>query len=211
MFRDDGKFSRFMNRLWEIIYVGLLWILASLPIITIGAAATAAYYAMAKCVRHRTGYIFQEFLSAFKRNFRQMLPLTGIFLCAAAVLLVDFSYLWANDSKQNSALFMTLLLVAFLLAGVSVYVCPLLSRFEKKNFDLIKTAAILMFKFLPVTIGILLFAAALVLAVYLMPWAVFVLPGVYLYVQSYPMEWILRKLMPKVDENSDEAQKWYYK
>lgn len=200
-----------MNRLGDILYVGLLWLIVSLPLVTAGAAATAGYYAMSKCVRHRTGYIWREFWHSFKGNFRQMLPLTLLFLAAAAALAVDLPYLWVNDSKVNSALFMFLLLVAFLVLGLALYACPLLSRFEKKNLELLKTAAVVMFKFLPVTIGLLLFLALCIVAVYLMPWAVFVLPGLYLYALSYPMEWILRKLMPKVEEDSEEAQKWYYK
>lgn len=211
MFRDDGKFSLFMNRLGDILYVGLLWLLASLPLVTAGAAATAGYYAMAKCVRHRTGYIWREFWHSFKSNFRQMLPLNLLFLGAAAVLAVDMVYLWGNDSRLNSALFMLLLLVAFLLLGLALYACPLLSRFEKKNLELIRMAAVVMFRFLPVTVGLMLFTGLMILAVYLMPWAVFVLPGLYLYVISYPMERILRKLMPKVEKDSEEAQKWYYK
>lgn len=209
--KEEGKFSRFMNRLGDILYVGLLWLIVSLPLVTAGAAATAGYYAMSKCVRHRTGYIWREFWHSFKGNFRQMLPLTLLFLAAAAALAVDLPYLWVNDSKVNSALFMFLLLVAFLVLGLALYACPLLSRFEKKNLELLKTAAVVMFKFLPVTIGLLLFLALCIVAVYLMPWAVFVLPGLYLYALSYPMEWILRKLMPKVEEDSEEAQKWYYK
>lgn len=209
--REEGKFSRFMNRLGDILYVGLLWLIVSLPLVTAGAAATAGYYAMSKCVRHRTGYIWREFWHSFKGNFRQMLPLTLLFLVAAAVLAVDMPYLWVNDSKTNSALFMLLLLVAFLVLGLALYACPLLSRFEKKNLELLRMAFVVMFRFLPVTVGLLLFLALCIVAVYLMPWAVFVLPGAYLYALSYPMEWILRKLMPKVAEDSEEAQKWYYK
>ena len=209
--REEGKFSRFMNRLGDILYVGLLWLIVSLPLVTAGAAATAGYYAMSKCVRHRTGYIWREFWHSFKGNFRQMLPLTLLFLAAAAVLAVDLPYLWVNDNKANSALFMLLLLVAFLVLGLALYACPLLSRFEKKNLGLLRMAFVVMFRFLPVTVGLLLFLALCIVAVYLMPWAVFVLPGAYLYALSYPMEWILRKLMPKVAEDSEEAQKWYYK
>lgn len=209
--REEGKFSRFMNRLGDILYVGLLWLIVSLPLVTAGAAATAGYYAMSKCVRHRTGYIWREFWHSFKGNFRQMLPLTLLFLAAAAVLAVDLPYLWVNDSKANSALFMLLLLVAFLVLGLALYACPLLSRFEKKNLGLLRMAFVVMFRFLPVTVGLLLFLALCIIGVYLMPWAVFALPGAYLYALSYPMEWILRKLMPKVAEDSEEAQKWYYK
>ena len=174
------------------------------------ASTTAAYYAMAKCVRHKTGYIGREYWSSFKGNFRQILPLTLLFYVVAAVLAVDLYYVWNHESKLNNALFVILLFVGFVAEGMAVYACPLLSRFQKKNGELLRTAGYLLFKFLPVTILVLLFFAGCGVAVYLMPWAILVIPGVYLYVLSFPMEKMLKRLMPPVSEDSEEAQKWYY-
>lgn len=210
MFGSDSAFSRFMNTLFDVLCTGILWILFSLPILTMGAAATAAYYTMAKCVRRKNGYIGKEFLRSFKSNFKQTLPLTCLFLAVAVVLALDIPYVWVNDSAANSALFIILVFLAFLVLGLAVYICPLLSRFEKSNLELIKISAVVLFKYLPLTIGVLLFAAAACIGIYLMPWAVFVIPGAYLYALSYPMEHILRKMMPVVEEDSEEAQKWYY-
>lgn len=210
MFRSDGNFSRFMNTLFDILYAGILWMVFSIPIITVGAASTAAYYAVAKCIRHKTGYIGREFLRSFKSNFRQMLPLTVTFLAAIVVLVMDILYVWANVSRINNALFVVLLLIGFVICGLVAYVCPVLSRFDKKNVDLLKSAAILLFRYLPVTIGILMVFVIACLGVYLMPWAILVIPGVYLYALSFPMEYILGKMMPSVEADSEEAQKWYY-
>lgn len=210
MFKSDGIFSRFMNCLFDILYVGILWIVCSLPVLTVGAATTAAYYAMAKCVRHKTGYIGREFFKSFRSNLKQSLLLTVFFYLAAGVWVVDIVYVWQHESSLNNALFVVLLFLGFFVSGVTVYCCPLLSRFQKKNLELLKTAAYLLFKFLPVTVGILVLFAISCTGLYLMPWAIFVLPGVYLYVLSFPMEWILHKLMPAVPEDSEEAQKWYY-
>lgn len=210
MFKNDGLFSRFMNQVFDILYVGILWIVCSIPVITAGAAATAAYYAMAKCVRHKTGYIGREFFHSFKSNIRQILPLTLLFLVVSGVLALDIQYVWNHENKVNNTLFVILLFMAFTAAGLAVYACPLLSRFQKKNTELIKTAAYLTFKFLPITAAILLVFAVSCVGVFLMPWAVLVIPGVYLFVLSYPMEYILKKLMPPVEEDSEEAQKWYY-
>ncbi len=210
MFKNDGLFSRFMNHVFDILYVGILWIVCSIPVITAGAAATAAYYAMAKCVRHKTGYIGREFFHSFKSNIRQILPLTLLFLAVSGVLALDIQYVWNHENKVNNTLFVILLFMAFTAAGLAVYACPLLSRFQKKNTELIKTAAFLTFKFLPITAAILLVFAISCVGVFLMPWAVLVIPGVYLFALSYPMEYILKKLMPPVEEDSEEAQKWYY-
>lgn len=210
MFRSDNLFSRFMNVLFDIICIDVLWLLFSIPVVTAGAATTAAYYAMSKTVRYKTGYVFKEFWHSFKCNMKQTIPLTIIFWMVLAVLSVDIWYVWTNDNKVNSAIFMVLILVLFLVLGIVIYIFPLLSRFEKNNMDLIKTAAFVMFKFLPITICILTVALLCCIGIYLMPWALLVIPGIYTFFLSFPMEKILRRLMPKVEEESEEAKKWYY-
>lgn len=211
IFDSDSGFSRFMNILFDILYVGILWLVCSIPLITAGASATAAYYAMAKCVRHRTGYIGQEFWHSFKSNFRQMVPLTILFWLVVVVLSIDFYYVWNNESKFNNALFVILLFILFVVAGIVVYACPILSRFHKKNMELIRTALYVLFRYLPITIAIQIVFVIACVGIFLMPWAVLVIPGVYLYALSYPMEYILGKMMPPVEENSEEARKWYYR
>ncbi|MCD7709603.1 MAG: YesL family protein [Clostridiales bacterium] len=210
IFSGDTKFARFMNKLFDVLYTGLLWFGFSIPIITIGAAMSAGYYTMVKCVRHRTGYIFREFWGCFKRNFKQSLPMTIFFLLAAAVIAVDIRYLWMNENKANDSMFIVMLLVAFVLLGVLTYVFPLLSRFDQRNMQLLKMAFLEMFRHLPLTIGLLLLDVAAVVVVYVMPWTIFIIPGAYLFVFSFPVEKILRKLMPPVEEGSEEAEKWYY-
>lgn len=210
IFDSDSGFSRFMNLLFDILYVGVLWLVCSLPLITAGASATAAYYAMSKCVRHKTGYIGREFLHSFKANFRQITAMTLLFWFVVGVLTIDMYYVWTHESQLNNALFIVLLFIFFVVTGIAVYICPILSRFDKKNMELIRTALYVLFRYLPVTIAIQIVFAAACLGIFLMPWAVLFIPGGYLYALSIPMERILGKMMPPVEEGSEEAQKWYY-
>lgn len=210
IFSSDSGFSRFMNVLFDILYVGVLWLVCSLPLITAGASATAAYYAMSKCVRHKTGYIGREFFHSFKANFRQITPLTLLFWLIEGVLAIDLYYVWTNENQLNNALFIVLLLILFVVAGIAIYICPILSRFDKKNMELIRTSLYVIFRYLPITIAIQIVFIVACLGIFLMPWAVLFIPGGYLYALSFPMEQILGKMMPPVEEDSEEAQKWYY-
>ncbi len=210
MFRSDSLFGRFMNVLGDVLLAGILWLIATLPLVTAGGAATAGYYAVSKCIRHKTGYIWKEFLHSFKVNLRQSLGITIGYLIVWLVLGVDLWYVWNNDSKLNSAVFVILVFGLFTTVGVSIYVWPLLSRFEKKNLDLLKTAFVVAFKYLPLTLGLVFLFMVSCVGIYLMPWAVLVIPGVYLYIISFPVEWILNKMMPIPEEGSEEAEKWYY-
>ena len=210
MFQNDSAIGRVLNLLTEILYVGILWVVTSLPIVTAGTATVAAYYAMSKSVRRKTGYIGKEFMRSFKTNFRQSLPLTILFLIILAVLSIDIWYVWTNDSKTNSSIFMVLVLILFLFAGIAIYIFPLLSRFVTGNVNLFRMAFVVMFRFLPVTALMMLFTMVAGIGIYLMPWTVFVIPGGYLYALTFPMEWVMKKIMPAAEEGSDEAEKWYY-
>lgn len=210
MFQNDSAIGRIMNLLVDILYVGILWVVTSIPIVTAGTATVAAYYAMSKSVRRKTGYIGKEFMRSFKTNFRQSLPLTILFLIILAVLSIDIWYVWTNDSKTNSSIFMVLVLILFLFAGIAIYIFPLLSRFVTGNVNLFRMAFVVMFRFLPVTALMMLFTMVAGIGIYLMPWTVFVIPGGYLYALTFPMEWVMKKIMPAAEEGSDEAEKWYY-
>ena len=94
MFQNDSAIGRVLNLLTEILYVGILWVVTSLPIVTAGTAAVAAYYAMSKSVRHKTGYISKEFWRSFRMNLKQALPLTIFILMILAVLGID---IWNLD------------------------------------------------------------------------------------------------------------------
>lgn len=210
MFRPDSLFSRFMNTLADILLTGILWLVCCIPLITIGAASTAAYYTMAKCVRHKTGYIHKEYFHSFKANFKQATLLHLPILIAEVILAMDLWYLWTYDTKLNSMLFIIICGITFLLLCVVAMLWPILSRFTKKNTELIRTTAFVAFHYLPITVGILLMFAVACVGIWLMPWAILVIPGVYLWGYSYPMEIILKRLMPKPEEGSEEADKWYY-
>ncbi len=210
MFRSDTLFAKIMNTVADVLFIGILWVIMSIPIITAGAAGTAAYYAMAKCVRHNTGYIFGEFWKSFKQNFKQSLPLTIIFWLSMVIVALDIWYVWNNTGKFYDAMFVILLFVAFIIMGLCMYVCPVLSRFNKKNLDVLKTSLFMFFKFLPLTVlGVVVFLGMLI-GIFLMPWGIFVFPGAYVFLLSLPMERILKRMLPPVEEGSEEAQKWYY-
>ncbi|MBQ1840251.1 MAG: DUF624 domain-containing protein, partial [Atopobiaceae bacterium] len=48
IFSPESKFSKIMMRLAWGCYLNLLWIVCSLPIITVGASTTALYYVTLK-------------------------------------------------------------------------------------------------------------------------------------------------------------------
>ena len=84
----DGPLFEGMAYIINIIYVSVLWILFSIPIITIGASSTALYYTVTKVIRHGRSYIFREFWQSFKSNLKQSTAVWLIYLVMMGILLV---------------------------------------------------------------------------------------------------------------------------
>ena len=81
----ESKLSRALTWMIDIIFSGLLWCLFSLPLVTIGAASSALYYAAVKCIRHDRGRLSRVFLDGFRKNFKSATRMWLLYLAAGAV------------------------------------------------------------------------------------------------------------------------------
>lgn len=211
MFGPETKFFKVTNKIGNILLVSVLWLIGCIPVVTIGTSTIAMYYAMVKAVRCEEGYVSKEFIRSYRQNLKTGILLTVIFLVLAAVLWLDQSYTVKQISIMAGALKMVYLLLAFVIAGIVLYLFPVLSRFTMDAFSCFKLALFMVFKHLPTTILLLLIVAAGIVSALLIPVPmIFVMPGVCCYVGSFLMERILRKYMAKPETKEDE-EKWYYR
>lgn len=198
-----------MNWLWNVILLSILWLVCCIPVITIGAASTAAYYTASKVIRHHTGSIASEFFSSFRTNFRQSVSLTILFLFLLGVVLAECVLIYSDPSFPLAFVYLFYVL-ALTVYGFSIYLWACLSRFSKTTFSFVSMSVVLVFRHLATTILLLLLHGMTFLAIFLMPWGVFFFPGICLYLQTFLMEKILLRYSPKVTEEDPEFQKWYY-
>lgn len=209
LFSINGPYARFMNFLWNMIVISVLWLVCCIPIVTIGASSLAAYYTAAKCVRHHTGTPVTEFFRAFRLNFKQATFFTVIYEIVIAFLVFDCIYIYSNESIALIVLYLFYFLVGITLAH-AMYLFSCMSRFAMSNFRLFRLGVALLPRHLIVTILLLLLLITLILAIYVMPWAILFLPGVGFWLRTFAFEPILLSLSPKPEPGSEEAQKWYY-
>ena len=85
-FNLEGGFFTGMGKIFDVMFVSLLWVICCIPIVTIGPATTALYYCVVKSIRRERGYISKEFFHAFKVNLKQGL-IAGIIVTALAFIL----------------------------------------------------------------------------------------------------------------------------
>ncbi|NSG23771.1 YesL family protein, partial [Blautia wexlerae] len=68
---QEGWLFRFLDRLWDLIVLNVLFIITCIPLFTVGAAISALYTVTMKGVRKEDSYIVRSYLSAFKENFKK--------------------------------------------------------------------------------------------------------------------------------------------
>ena len=71
LFGIDTPFYRFMLKFVQLMYLTFLWLVCSIPVITIGASTTALYYVCFKLAKDEESYLTRQFFNAFKVNFKQ--------------------------------------------------------------------------------------------------------------------------------------------
>ena len=207
LFNYDGFLVQATNKIVDCICLSLLWLVSSLPVFTIGAATTALYYTVNKCVRHSGGHIWQEFWQSFRRNFRQATGLWLILLLLYGLMLASCYCAWLMYAIGNLPKWMPIVLLV--LTGVitlwTVWLFPYLARFTNTVPQVLKNCALIAVMNFPK--ALLQFAALLVsLAVALfLPLGILFMPGVYMVLSCYIAEPVFLKYMSPEDRAREEA------
>lgn len=201
-----SKLMAMFTAVIDVISVGLLWLVCSLPVLTLGAASTALYYTTVKCIRHERGTLVKSFFAAFRRDFKTATLLWLLFLAAALVLGADawaIGLMGLGDGVLGVLRYLLLLLPLALFPWVFAFV----SRFSNTVGGTLKFCAYLALKqfgrTLLMTAELLVFA----LIVYLMPPIVFLLPGLLALLLSMQIEPVFRPLT--AEATSETGDDWF--
>lgn len=202
----EGPVISFLNKTGQLIGLSVLWLVCSVPLVTIPAATTALYYAVAKTVRHDAGSAGKEFFRSLRANLLRGMVVGLPPAALAALLLLNLRLLGAGEG--SNAFGWAAVLGLILLAASGCYICPILSRFTMKAADVWKLAFVMSLRFWHCTLVLLLGTALGALAqFFLLPIpALAVMPGAMCLAATWPVEKALRHYMPPKEENSSA---WY--
>ena len=139
----DSGIMRVLSKICDIVCLNVLWLVCSLPIITIGASTTALYTVMLKLVKNEEGYIFKGFLHACKWL---------ILLLCGGVCFVDYRISEMMPGTLGMVFKSVFLLLAFFLISVTIYSFALTARYENTIGATLKNALLLTVAKLPYTI-----------------------------------------------------------
>ena len=153
MFGIDSKFYEVVSRIADLVVVNLLFVLCSLPIITIGASTTALYGVTKKMAENREGYIFRNYYRLFKENFKQTTIMWSILLLLALIPTIDL-YIINSFEKTivTTALKGLMLAAALAILFVFLYAMALQSTFENTIKNTLKNAFLMGIGYFPWTL-----------------------------------------------------------
>jgi len=139
LFSIDGPLYNFFSRLLDMIKLNFLWLLFSLPVVTIGASTAAAFAVTLKMVDEREGYIAKQFWSAFKSNLKQGIPAGLLNLFFMYALYLDFQLFHAVEG--NPIYFLILGIVGSVMCfGYFIYAYALMARYDNTLLKTLKNS-----------------------------------------------------------------------
>lgn len=203
LFNPDSPFWLGMGKLFDIFILNTLWLLCCLPLITIGPATTACFYAMIHLVRDEGFSVSQDFFRSFKQNLAQGIRL-GVPLTLTGVFLMADVWMCYRSGNGIYTFFMVFFAVMFLLwSFVTLYAFPLLAKFEKKNQEILIWAFTLSIKHIGLTLLMLLVSAFAIWVCHILPGLIFIAFGLVCEFQSVLIASILKPWLPDIrpDEN----------
>ena len=206
----ESKFSRIsevLSGLIDLILAGLLWLLCSLPIFTIGASSTALYYAVCKCVRHNRGSLTPTFFHGFRSNFKQATLIWLLFLLWLVIGAADAYAIrlmgYGAGTLLHSMSVLFFLPPVFFFPWIFAY----LSRFENTVKGSLKFSAWLMLRYIGKSVLLAAELALLLLIGYLLPQIAPLLPGAVCLIMSLTIEPVFRTFQTENDDPNADA--WY--
>ncbi|BCJ95868.1 beta-carotene 15,15'-monooxygenase [Anaerocolumna cellulosilytica] len=166
-FSMNSPLYNLLSKLTDILILSLLWLVCSLPIVTIGAATTAVYYVNMKLVKDEEDYIVKSFLKAFYENLKQGTIVWLLFLAFGVVLGTNYYQLFYK-AEEVKLFFQGVTILATVLYVFSfIYAFPLLARYNNSvGRILLNSIAISIRYFFRTLIIIILIAALLFLGFY---------------------------------------------
>lgn len=189
-------YINFFDKLCDAIILGLLWIIFSLPIITIGASTTALYYTTTKVIRKDRGYVFEAFIQSFCRNLKDATILWGIVGIVSLLMHLNIGILY---DRMNGALGLVMIccyaIIALFMVAIACYAFPVLSRFDMSVGWILKLAMFMSIRYFLTTLILLGIMAGILVLLYMMPLMIAILPMVGTYMMTYLIEPILSKHM----------------
>lgn len=216
LFNMDNGLFRFLGRVADLMILNILFLVCSIPIITIGASITGMYYVTLKIAENEEGYIVRGFFKSFRENFKQATIMWLIILGVGIVLGMDLMIMRNADNTLGNALRIAITALGVIYLVITSYVFPTLARFYNSIKNTFRNAFLMSIAHLPYTLLILVITVAPVILTFLngytlwyglLLWLLFGF-SLIAYGNSFFLKRIFAKYMPPQEETDEDPDHW---
>lgn len=124
----DSPLWMILNKITDTIVLSLLFIVTSVPIVTMGSSLCALYYMMFRIADNTEGHIVRGYFKAFKENFKKSTPVWLMCLLAGLVLAGDIYICLRMQNPASGFILAAAWVIIVLYAMLVLYIFPLLSK-----------------------------------------------------------------------------------
>ncbi|MFC4388616.1 DUF624 domain-containing protein [Gracilibacillus marinus] len=171
-----NKLYVLLEKITNFFLLNLLWLICSLPIITIFPASSAMFHVINEWRVNGKSSIVKPFFLGLKKNFKLSF-FSGLFFIISFLILY-YDLLLIHELLHGWAYLVTLSLLFFLmivLAFIATYSIPTIVFYHLSFKETIKQSFLFSFIFFPTTILMILLFIGFVLIVLFYPIAIFLL------------------------------------
>lgn len=140
-FNINAPFWRFMDTLLRFVGLNLVYLITLIPNVTIGPARAALYSTMFAYDEHDDIRLVKEYLTRFKREFKQGLAAWVLVAILATAILFGLSFWKAWDTNASYIPLILLVIAAVVVALFAEYAAPLQARFANTTGRLFSLSA----------------------------------------------------------------------
>lgn len=208
-FSLDSGFFAVMDKVANLLWLNVLFLICCIPVFTIGASMTAMFYVTLKMVRNEDCYITRSFFRSFKQNFKQATGIWLLILLAGGIFGADVLILRNSEIPVGKIMMVLVMALIVVMIFIVTYIFPVLAKFDNSVKNTIRNALLMSIRHLPWTVLILLCVIAPYVLTFFITWMIPVMllfggSGV-AYGTSYIYRRIFDQYIPQEEEEEISA------
>ena len=148
----DSKFYGLVEKFANLLILNALWLICSLPILTIGPATSAMLSVVRQWKLHEDTSSVRNFFHYFKENFRYSFIIGLFYIGYSVILFFNLFYLNQDQSGLKIIMLIPLLVITFFVICLLAYIFPIISHYKLSFKKTIQTAFFMSIYYFPTTI-----------------------------------------------------------
>ena len=178
-FNLDNPFVTTLSRIGDVIILSVLWLVACIPLVTLGNATGALYETFHSVVLEEKGTLLKSFWSAYKRDWKRGCIITTLYEVGCLLLLTGLigGYTYFREESWIGAVNLALAIFAVTILSMMLYNFLLLSCRGLSIKTQLGMSFVLGIRHFPTTLILIVMLIGSATLVEVFPLAVLFLPG----------------------------------